>query len=270
MEIRFLWVASFMLFIAACNSKADKASEKKSEADSTRASTTAPDGATSQNSLDWSGFYAGNLPCADCEGIKTTVRLKKNNTYTGSSIYLGKNATPLVSNGTFEWTDNGSSVILSGNAGGKREYRVVEGGLILKSSQGKKMEGAERNKYILTKANAETPIENKRWVLTSLNGEDIAYNPNEPSAHFILNSLENRASGSLGCNRFFGNYTVAKGDSLSFSKLGTTMMACADMRIEDQMKKILERVSSYALLNDTTLRFDAGKERGIAVFTWLD
>ena len=32
---------------------------------------------TSQNALDWDGIYRGLLPCADCEGIQTTISSKK-------------------------------------------------------------------------------------------------------------------------------------------------------------------------------------------------
>ena len=46
------------------------------------------DGHNAQNSLDWAGTYEGTLPCADCPGIKTTITLKDDNTYTISEEYL--------------------------------------------------------------------------------------------------------------------------------------------------------------------------------------
>jgi len=36
---------------------------------------------TSANSLDWAGVYRGVLPCADCPGIETTLRLATDSTY---------------------------------------------------------------------------------------------------------------------------------------------------------------------------------------------
>ena len=32
----------------------------------------------SLNSLDWEGTYSGILPCADCAGIQTLIKLNKN------------------------------------------------------------------------------------------------------------------------------------------------------------------------------------------------
>lgn len=36
--------------------------------------------------------YTGILPCADCSGIQTTLTLSGNQTYTVTSVYLGRNA----------------------------------------------------------------------------------------------------------------------------------------------------------------------------------
>jgi hypothetical protein len=40
-----------------------------------------PAGDTSRTSLDWPGTYTGVLPCADCEGIETTITLSVDLTY---------------------------------------------------------------------------------------------------------------------------------------------------------------------------------------------
>jgi len=45
----------------------------------------------SLNSLDWPGIYRGVLPCADCEGIETEIKINADLTYVISSTYLGKN-----------------------------------------------------------------------------------------------------------------------------------------------------------------------------------
>jgi len=45
----------------------------------------------SLTSLDWPGIYRGVLPCADCEGIETEIKINADLTYVISSTYLGKN-----------------------------------------------------------------------------------------------------------------------------------------------------------------------------------
>src|SRR5690554_3245370 len=51
---------------------------------------------SAQNSLDWSGTYEGVLPCADCEGIKTTIVLNQDGTFTHTAEYINKNLQPKV------------------------------------------------------------------------------------------------------------------------------------------------------------------------------
>lgn len=37
--------------------------------------------------------YAGKLPCADCSGITSTIKLMSDHTYQESDVYIGKNTT---------------------------------------------------------------------------------------------------------------------------------------------------------------------------------
>jgi uncharacterized lipoprotein NlpE involved in copper resistance len=46
------------------------------------------------------GDYKGILPCANCEGIDTLIRLRSDGTYIFQIRYLGK------SDEVFEWTEN--------------------------------------------------------------------------------------------------------------------------------------------------------------------
>lgn len=61
-----------------------------------------------ENSLDIAGVYKGVLPCADCEGIETTIVLKDDKTYEITSLYLGTkgNAEEFVEQGQWEITQN--------------------------------------------------------------------------------------------------------------------------------------------------------------------
>ena len=54
-----------------------------------------------KNSLDYLGTYKGILPCADCEGIETTITLNKDETYTSTVKYLGKSSEEIKEIGDF-------------------------------------------------------------------------------------------------------------------------------------------------------------------------
>ncbi|CAM3460698.1 copper resistance protein NlpE [Elizabethkingia occulta] len=107
------------------------------------------DGHNSQNSLDWAGTYEGTLPCADCPGIKTTITLKDDNTYTMTEEYVDKK-TKAEDKGKFEWDKRGGKISLV-SKDGKRQYIVGENQLIHLDMDGKEITGPNKDLYILKK-----------------------------------------------------------------------------------------------------------------------
>ncbi|HEX8901642.1 META domain-containing protein [Vitreimonas sp.] len=65
----------------------------------------------------------------------------------------------------------------------------------------------------------EPPLSGTRWVAQSIEGAPVAYRT--PTIEFAAD----RISGTGGCNRFFGGYTIS-GDRISFGGVGATEMAC--------------------------------------------
>lgn len=111
---------------------------------------TIPDAHSSKTSLDWVGTYEGILPCADCEGIKTTVTLNKDETIKVVSAYM-KGKTKLVEEGQFKWTADNNALYLDTKDKNRYFYKVGENKLILLSQEGAEIEGALADKYVLIK-----------------------------------------------------------------------------------------------------------------------
>jgi len=108
---------------------------------------------SSMNSLDWEGVYTGILPCADCEGIKTRVKLSKDLTYLIETEYLGKSSEAQQERGTFSWNRSGNTIIL--NIQNKNAtpsfYKVAENQLIQLDLKGNPITGDLSDKYTLKK-----------------------------------------------------------------------------------------------------------------------
>lgn len=106
----------------------------------------------SQNSLDWAGVYTGVLPCEDCEGIETKIRLSYDLNYTLSQFYLGTtNRDSVTEKGKFEWNKQENTVSL-----GEREklhFKVSENYLLQVFEDESKVMGDSAIKYRLTKTN---------------------------------------------------------------------------------------------------------------------
>lgn len=94
---------------------------------------------------------------------------------------------------------------------------------------------------------AETPaqtLSGADWRVTSLTG-GAKITGEAPGISF---GKDLRVAGSSGCNRYMGGYTQ-DGQSLKFSEMAGTMMACPgpQMELERQMLDALGAVTHFAL-----------------------
>jgi uncharacterized lipoprotein NlpE involved in copper resistance len=210
--------------------------------------TTKPMGDNSMTSVDWNGTYFGTLPCADCEGIETTLTLNKDNTYKLVRNYQGKaDARPAVSTGTFSWNKEGSKVTLSNEK--PSDYQVGENQVFALDMEGKRITGDLASKYTLAKL--DLAITEKYWKLTEIMGKPVEKTEGmgkEP--HMILKASDFRVSANGGCNQMNGSFTLKPMNRISFSQMISTMMACPNMEIEKQLGEVLSKADSYIIQGD--------------------
>ncbi len=96
------------------------------------------------------GTYTGVLPCADCPGIETTLVLKSDETYRLETRYQGKgNESPFVAEGN--WALKDDRVKLKDIKDAPDTYLIEDGYLVQLDMDGKKVEGALAEHYVLKK-----------------------------------------------------------------------------------------------------------------------
>jgi heat shock protein HslJ len=207
----------------------------------------------SMTSVDWPGIYTGNLPCADCEGIQTTIELQKDLTFMMQKKYLGKSNTVHRSQGVFYWNSKGSLIKIKPEDGSSPElYQVGENMLVKLDETGNKIEGALADRYRLTKT--QPGLTEKYWKLTELYGKKVTLDANsQKEPHMVLKNQENRVNGYGGCNSFFGSYELKPGNRIYFSQVGSTQMACPNMETETRFFKVLHMADNYILNGDTLI-----------------
>ena len=261
--MRTLLISIPLLMLMSCNDNTKNISTDDNSKD--RNTTTPPDMHTSEIALDWEGRYNGVLPCANCEGIETTINLNADKTFLIREAYLGKGEDPMEETGSFDWTEDGGSVELETVLGGKRTYKVGENVLIARDTEGNEIKGEIAETYRLEKAFADQEIENVTWELVEMDGGKINYGKEDTPAYFILTSSEGRVSGNLGCNNFFGTYELQHGMRIEFSPLGATMMACPNMSTETRLNEVLQTVDNYTIA-DGVLSLNKARMAPLAVF----
>ncbi|WP_110656596.1 META domain-containing protein [Salinicola halimionae] len=95
------------------------------------------------------------------------------------------------------------------------------------------------------------------WKLMTLGGRPVAVADNQREAHLILGA-DGRVSGSTGCNRLMGSYTL-QGDTLTFSQLASTRMACPAemMALEQAWLTTLSDTAHYSISGQRLVLEDA-------------
>jgi len=220
----------------------------------------------SANSLDWAGVYKGVVPCADCEGIETLLRLNMDNSYQLSTVYLGKDATPFKQAGSFEWDAKGSVIRLLNQKDGPALYKVVENQLIQLDMQGQLITGDLAENYKLSKqaSVAGHQLTGVRWKLTELMGQAIPATEPDTTPYLQFGD-DGRVSGFAGCNQFTGAYQV-EDLRLTFKPMATTQKACLSDSVEQQFLSTIQGIDNYSL-NDSGLAFYKARTAALLRFT---
>lgn len=146
------------LFLASCSKKetvetgsvTDSATAvQPTPADSITKATPTAAGDTSENALDWNGTYEATVPCADCPGIKTSLTLNDDKTFTINEEYLDRNSKN-EDKGSFTWDATGSIITLKGKTANYK-YKVGENMLIQLDMDGKEIDGPNKDLYVFKK-----------------------------------------------------------------------------------------------------------------------
>lgn len=224
---------------------------------------------SSRNALDWAGTYAGTLPCANCPGVQTRLRLNRDESFELSVQYLERDAAPKVSSGRFGWSASGNAITLDEQGSG-RQLLVGEGRLALLAS-GAAPTWQQDGQRQLTRLNplpaADLPrtLEAHRWTLvwaSDAQGQAVAGLPPTSSREVHFNFKSGRFNIDGGCNRMMSGYQIDAEGRLSFGRMASTLMACepAAMKVDAALAELLAQPVKSEILSGgaTTLRLSTG------------
>lgn len=118
-----------------------------------------------------------------------------------------------------------------------------------------------------TKKENELSIENTKWVLSTMAGQNMAdREKNGQLIYFSLHPKGNRISGNSGCNNFMGSYELGEANQISIINLGSTRMLCPDAKInEPEILEVFETAVTYRITNNELSLFKT-KGKPMATF----
>lgn len=100
------------------------------------------------------------------------------------------------------------------------------------------------------------------WLLETLNGQPLV-----PDTQITLNFDAAAASGTDGCNRYSGSYTV-DGEQITITNIASTMMACAEpvMQQATAYAAVLQEAATYSIAGQQ-LTLSEASGSPLAIFT---
>ncbi|MDL2239636.1 copper resistance protein NlpE N-terminal domain-containing protein [Bacteroidales bacterium OttesenSCG-928-K03] len=222
---------------------------------------------SAKKTVDWAGVYTNILPCADCEGIVTTIELMNDQTYKMFVNYLGENDDVSYSySGTFNWGKNENQIILkidNNSHSAPNQYIVKENELIQLDMNDKKITDSNFD-YSLEKV---SNLIDKKWMLTEMNGKKIEIKNDFLKQPQITINSEYKVNGVGICNNFFGKTYIRSGNKITFPNIASTMMACLQMMdVEQEFFASLDKVEKYSITNNNTLNLYSDNDKLLLTF----
>lgn len=101
-------------------------------------------------------------------------------------------------------------------------------------------------------------IMHKHWKLVEINGQPVTNPPANQKEAYIMLMDSNKLAGNTGCNEMSGRYEISEGNRIRFFGIGTTMMACQDVAIEQELGRNLHLMDNYSI-NGTQMTLQKAK-----------
>lgn len=108
-------------------------------------------------------------------------------------------------------------------------------------------------------SSVNSAIESAQWKLESMNGKaDAAFTEGDSFTVEFL-PQESKIAGKGACNRFFGQYSLAKKGEIDIKMGGATMMACPNLDLEQPYFNMLDGADKYKIEKGKLLFYKEGK-----------
>ncbi len=93
----------------------------------------------------------------------------------------------------------------------------------------------------------EYPLVGTYWKVIEVNGDTVSTHNSMEREAYIMLGKDNKFQGNGSCNTLMGSYEIKEGNRISFSGVGSTMMACPAMETESKVLQAIQTCDNYSL-----------------------
>ncbi len=150
----------------------------------------------------------------------------------------------------------------------KKLLLIFGAALLLASCNGKTSDSNKHAEEEAASDSISTQDLNRMWIIENVVLNDSVYvRPSEmqPDRDFYFTLAEDGSFGvNTNCNTIGGQY-LQKGDSISFTNIFITEMACDDMKMEVLLTQILPEVNVVDVSMDSVIRLNTNSSAYIVL-----
>jgi uncharacterized lipoprotein NlpE involved in copper resistance len=144
----FKKIVILSLFISLLSCTSDKKADENNSSNNEKV-----DEQISTDKLDYTGTYAGELPCADCSFIRFKIVINKDNSFIAKYIYEGKDTTIFQDEGMYKWIeDEGILHLKASDSDTEYKFKVGENWILMLDKEGNEFDSSFKEKYYLKRA----------------------------------------------------------------------------------------------------------------------
>ena len=104
------------------------------------------------------------------------------------------------------------------------------------------------------------------WNIIELKGSTVVPGQEQKFPFIGFDTTEGRIYGNAGCNSLIGSFDLKeKPGKLDLSKVGTTMMMCPDMELEQRVLSVLGDAKQIRPINEQQMGLYDGSSKPLAV-----
>jgi len=112
----------------------------------------------------------------------------------------------------------------------------------------------EPGSFVLSKVLESEPDMTLRindiWILERMSGNDCVFEEGMNRPGLEIKVDQRRVNGRAHCNNYFGTITIDGEDGIRFGHIGSTKMACPELRKEQELFRNYDKVRTWKIENN--------------------
>jgi hypothetical protein len=203
------------------------------------------------------GNYLGNLPCPNCQIIKTHIQIGQNNSYKITCDYQNIDAGYVLDqSGSLIFNPNQTIITLK--LGKQRMYFLIGKNKLTQLNDAlQPFEDAGENNYTLTKENYQ--LVNTKWEFVAIGNYKL--DNYDHTNYLIFDNIKDVYHAELSCDIYESYFSIEADNAIYMREANKMLQECDELVNKNfSLRETLKNTKSFSIINDELTLYDADKK----------